>query len=72
MAQQRSEAPGGEDRHAGTFVVPLNKSQVLRVDVPFAELLIGNSDIADVMALSDRTIYLLGRAAGATSLTIYD
>lgn len=58
-------------KHAGELLVPLHKSQVLRVDVPFTELLIGNPEIADVLALSDRSLYLLGKTLGATSLTIY-
>src|SRR3546814_301880 len=58
-------------RHAGQFVVPVNKSQVLRLDVPFADLLVGNAEIADVLALTDRSIYVLGKAPGSTSLTVY-
>ena len=56
--------------HAGEFVVPINKSQILELDVRFTELLVGNPDIADVLALSDRSIYALGRSLGSTSLTI--
>jgi pilus assembly protein CpaC len=60
-----------ETKHAGEFVVPVNKSQVLRVDVPFADLLVGNPEIADVLALTDRSIYVLGKSVGSTSLTVY-
>ena len=60
-----------ETKYAGEFVVPVNKSQVLRVDVPIADLLVGNSEIADVLALTDRSVYVLGKALGSTSLTIY-
>lgn len=60
-----------EARHAGEFRVPINKSQVLRLDVPFSDLLIGNDQIADVLALTDQTVYVLGRQLGSTSLTIY-
>ncbi|MEM7225546.1 MAG: type II and III secretion system protein family protein [Pseudomonadota bacterium] len=58
-------------KHAGEFVVPLNKSQILRVDVPFADLLVGNPEVADVLALTDRSVYVLGKALGSTNLTIY-
>ncbi len=61
----------GDTKHAGEFVVPVNKSQVLRIDVPFADLLVGNPEIADVLALTDRSIYVLGKAVGSTSLTVY-
>lgn len=60
-----------ESRYAGEFVVPINKSQILRLDVPFTDLLVGNPEIADVLALTDRSVYVLGKALGATSLTIY-
>ncbi|MCW5751213.1 MAG: type II and III secretion system protein family protein [Alphaproteobacteria bacterium] len=58
-------------RHAGEFVVPVNKSQILSLDQRFSDLLVGNSEIADVLALTDRTIYVLGKKLGSTSLTIY-
>ena len=70
-AQPKILVQGDETRHAGEFIVPINKSQVLQLDVPFADLLVGNSEIADVLALTDRTIYILGKALGSTSLTIY-
>jgi len=60
-----------DSKHAGELSVPIDKSQILRLDVPFADLLIGNADIADVMAMTDHSIYLLGKAAGSTSLMIY-
>ncbi len=70
-AQPKIVVQGDETRHAGEFLVPINKSQVLQLDVPFADLLVGNSAIADVLALTDRTVYILGKALGSTSLTIY-
>src|SRR3546814_11102002 len=51
-------------RHAGQFVVPVNKSQVLRLDVPFADLLVGNAEIADVLALTARSIRSEARRVG--------
>jgi len=62
---------GGDAVHAGEFVVPLNKSQILKVDQPFTELLIGNPKIADVLALTNQTIYVLGKDLGSTNLTVY-
>ena len=57
--------------HAGEFIVALNKSQILRLDVPFTNISIGNPKIADVLALTDRTMYILGKGLGSTSLTIF-
>lgn len=61
----------GEGLHAGEFVVPINKSQILRLDVPFRDISVGNPAIADVLALTDRTMYILGKGLGSTSLTIF-
>ena len=61
-----------DEVRAGELAVPLNKSQVLRSDRPYAKALIGNPDIADVLPLSDRSIYVLGKKMGTTSLTLYD
>jgi pilus assembly protein CpaC len=44
---------------------------VLRLDLSFADLLVGNAEVADVLALTDRSIYVLGKTPGSTSLTIY-
>ena len=57
---------------AGELAVPINKSQVLRSDRPFAKALIGNPAIADVLPLSDQSLYVLGKKMGTTSLTLYD
>jgi pilus assembly protein CpaC len=71
QAQVAVDNLGAETIHAGEFVVPINKSQVLKVDQPFTELLIGNSQIADVVALTNQSVYVLGKQLGTTNLTIY-
>lgn len=67
----RIVAEGVDSKHAGEVVVPINKSQILQVDVPFKEVLVGNPEIADVLPLTDRSIYILGKSLGSTNLTIY-
>ena len=52
--------------------VPMNRAIVVESDVPFAELSIANPAIADISSLSDRTIYVLGKSPGVTTLTILD
>lgn len=69
-AQLASVKVDTEGANAGEFRVPLNKSQILRVDQRFGDLRLGNSAIADVVPLTDRTIYVLGKAVGSTSMTI--
>lgn len=55
-----------------TLSVPMNRAVVVESDVPFAELSIANPGIADISSLSDRTIYVLGKSPGLTTLTLLD
>lgn len=57
---------------SSTLEVPMNRAVVVESDVPFAELSIANPNIADISSLSDRTIYVLGKTPGLTSLTLFD
>lgn len=52
--------------------VTINKSQTIRLDRAFAEALVGNADIADVIPLTDRTLYVLGKEIGGTRLSVLD
>jgi len=52
--------------------VAMNRAVVVESDVSFAELSIANPAIADFSTLSDRTIYVLGKAPGRTTLTLFD
>jgi pilus assembly protein CpaC len=60
------------DVNAGELDVPVNKSQVLRADRPYTKALIGNPDIADIVPITDTSVYVLGKKTGTTSLTLYD
>jgi pilus assembly protein CpaC len=60
------------EARAGELLVPLNKSQVIEVDRPFAEISVGNPEIADVTALTQQALYVFGKQLGTTSLTITD
>ncbi|NDR57249.1 type II and III secretion system protein family protein [Aliiruegeria sabulilitoris] len=50
--------------------VPMNRAVVVESDAPFAELSIANPGIADISTLSERSIYVLGKAPGRTTLTL--
>ncbi|MEM6757942.1 MAG: type II and III secretion system protein family protein [Pseudomonadota bacterium] len=60
------------DATSRTLDVPMNRAVVVESDTPFAELTIANPAIADISSLSDRTIYVLGKAPGLTTLTLLD
>lgn len=53
-----------------TLAVTMNRAVVVETELPFAELSIANPGIADISTLSDRSIYVLGKAPGRTTLTI--
>ncbi|MEY8830315.1 type II and III secretion system protein family protein [Sedimentitalea sp. XS_ASV28] len=55
-----------------TLDIPMNRAIVVESEVPFAELSIANPGIADISSLSDRTIYVLGKSPGLTTLTLLD
>lgn len=52
--------------------VPVDKSDTIRLEKPFAEALVGDSEIADVIPLTNQSFYVLGKKIGATRLTILD
>jgi len=57
---------------AETLEVPMNRAIVVESEQPFADISIANAGIADISTLSDRTIYVLGKAPGLTTLTLFD
>ncbi|WP_298298922.1 type II and III secretion system protein family protein [uncultured Litoreibacter sp.] len=67
IAQNLSITSGSTARNLN---VAINRAVVVESDVPFAELSVANPSIADIATLSDRTIYVLGKAPGRTTLTL--
>ncbi|WP_284163570.1 type II and III secretion system protein family protein [Frigidibacter sp. SD6-1] len=59
-----------EGSTSSTLEVPMNRAVVVEADQPFAELSIANPAIADISTLSDKSIYVLGKAPGRTTLTL--
>jgi pilus assembly protein CpaC len=52
--------------------VTLNKSETVRVGMPFSEALVGNADVADVVPLTDKAIYIVGKKIGVTRVALLD
>ena len=50
--------------------VPMNRAVVVESDTAFAELSVANPGIADISTLSDKTIYVLGKTPGRTTMTL--
>lgn len=66
-----AQSAAGEMMHGGTVEVPVNKSQIVSTDQKIVRVMIGNPEIADVVPVTERSVYVLGKAMGTTSLTIY-
>jgi pilus assembly protein CpaC len=53
-------------------VVTRYKSRTFEFDSPFASAVIGAPEIADVLPMSDRVIYLQGKKVGTTNVSVFD
>jgi len=51
--------------------VAVGKSMVLRFDRPIVDVLVGDPKVADIIPLTDRSIYVIGKGVGGTSLTLF-
>jgi pilus assembly protein CpaC len=56
--------------YGGQLNLPVGGSKILRFEQPIGRVLLGEPKVADVVPLSDRTLYVLGKAEGATNLTV--
>ena len=54
------------------IIVTVNKSRTFNVQRPFARAIVGSVDFADVLPLSDRAIYIQGKRAGTTNVSLFD
>ena len=63
---------GSHDATVGRLSVVVSKSRTVKLSSPYREALIGDNKIADVLPLTDHSIYVLGKAIGSTSLAILD
>jgi pilus assembly protein CpaC len=52
--------------------VTVNKSRTFMVHRPFARAIVGSTDFADVLPLSDRAIYVQGKKPGTTNVSLFD
>jgi pilus assembly protein CpaC len=59
-----------EGRTQSALRVDINRAVVLESAIPFAELSVANPLIADIATLSERSVYVLGKAPGRTTLTL--
>ena len=68
-AQTRTPAYGGVSR---TVTVPVNKSAAFRLDGPVGEVVVAQPEIAQIVATTDQSFYVRGKALGGTNILVYD
>src|SRR6202008_2375049 len=61
----------GASRRTMAVSVAVGKSEDVRTDVGFVDVLVGDPEIADVNPLTDRAISILGKKIGTTRVSIY-
>ncbi|MFB9269913.1 type II and III secretion system protein family protein [Bradyrhizobium erythrophlei] len=52
-------------------VVTVNKSQTYEVGKKFSRAIVGSADFADVLPLSEHSIYIQGKKAGTTNVSLF-
>lgn len=72
QAQVRPVPRTGGNAILSRLKLTINKSQTVKITNAFADVLVGSSEIADVVPLSDRTIYILGKRTGTTNVSLID
>jgi pilus assembly protein CpaC len=63
------QSEGDTVRHV---VITLNKSRTFRLDKSFSTAVVGSADIADVLPMTDRSLYIQGKKVGTTNVSVYD
>jgi pilus assembly protein CpaC len=54
------------------LVVIVNKSRTIRIVKPFASAIVGATDIAEALPMSEHSLYVQGKKVGTTNLSIFD
>jgi len=53
------------------LVVPAGKSEILELPAAYADIMVASPEIADVLPLSDHSVYVVGKKLGSTAISIY-
>ena len=69
QAQRLLQLSGAKRSVAVT--VAFGKTEDVRIDAAFTDITIGDSDVADISPLTDRTLSILGKKIGTTRVTLY-
>lgn len=71
-AQAQERVWESERADTRQLVVTLNKSRTIRIVKPFASAIVGATDIAEALPMSEHSLYIQGKKVGTTNLSIFD
>ena len=69
-AQGKSIQISGNNRTV-MLTVPIGKSEDVRTDTSFVDVVVGDPDVADVNPLTDSALSILGKKIGTTRVSVY-
>jgi pilus assembly protein CpaC len=69
-AQSRTIQISGNNRTV-MLTVPIGKSEDVRTDSSFVDLIVGDPEVADVNPLTDHALSILGKKIGTTRVSVY-
>src|ERR1019366_10447430 len=69
---QQASVLQNEPASARHITLTRYKSRTLRLERPFTQAVVGAPDIADVLPMSDRVIYIQGKKVGTTNVSVFD
>jgi pilus assembly protein CpaC len=69
-AQTRRISLGGGN--VSNVTVPPGTTLTIQTDTSFANIVVGNPEVADVVPLNERSLYIQGKGSGSTTVSIYD
>ena len=72
QANAQSELPRRSTAPETSLIVPLYKSEIVRLTIPAARVSVGNPDIADLIILQSTQLYVLGKDLGTTNVLLWD
>jgi pilus assembly protein CpaC len=71
-AAASADASQPDDSGAHSIVVAKDKSAAFRLDYPVGEIVVAQPDMLQLVATTDHSFYIRGKALGVTNLLIYD
>ncbi len=70
QAQTRQVTIGDGD--IDDFTIAPGFTVTIETNIPFADIVVGNSNVADVFPLTETSLYIQGRESGFTNVALYD